>query len=347
VLEPFACHERVEVLADVQPEDETEDLARMEESQEVGRGLSLRNPELLAKHFGQRTVGHAAAVRDAPAGPAQRLRRTVGEQLPELAHEPRLADPRVADDRDEPGPTRFQRRLVRLLEHGELGVASDENRVEPADSARTLERERAQESAARNALSLSLHGDHRRLVELERPANRLDGPLADDDLAGRGALLQAGADVDCVSGDERASLARRADDDAARVHADTELELLAEERAEPALHRQRGVESALGVILLGDRRAERRHDRVADELLDRPTGLLDLLGHGVVEPDQQGTRPLRILLAELRRPDEVGEEHGRHLAFLSPAHVVIVAKAARCCSSARLTPLPVVCYGCY
>ena len=91
-----------------------------------------------------------------------------------------------------------------------------------------------------------------------------------------------------------------------------------------SLHRERGVECALGVVLerLGD--AEDGHDRVAGELLDRPAGALDLVGHRVVEALEQDARPLGILLlGERRRADEVGEEHSGQLALGGP-HVAIV-----------------------
>ena len=44
---------------------------------------------------------------------------------------------------------------------------------------------------------------------------------------------------------------------------------------------ERGADGALGVVLVGDRRAPDRHDRVADELLDRPAVQLHDLGRGL------------------------------------------------------------------
>ena len=68
-------------------------------------------------------------------------------------------------------------------------------------------------------------------------------------------------------------------------------------RLEPPQHRERRVESALGMVLERGRSAERRHDGVARELLDRPAGRLDLGRHRVVEPVEQRPRPFGILLA--------------------------------------------------
>jgi hypothetical protein len=77
------------------------------------------------------------------------------------------------------------------------------------------------------------------------------------------------------------------------------------------------VQRALRMILLGSRNAERRHHRVADELLHRAAGALDLLCHRVVETLEQHARSLGILLAELRGADEVGEEDTCQLPLLA------------------------------
>ena len=74
------------------------------------------------------------------------------------------------------------------------------------------------------------------------------------------------------------------------------------------------MEGALGVVLVCGRSTERGHHRVADELLDRAAGALDLGSHCVVEAVEHDPRPLRILRApECRRADEIGEEYGRDL----------------------------------
>ena len=87
---------------------------------------------------------------------------------------------------------------------------------------------------------------------------------------------------------------------------------------EPPLHRERRVERTLRVILLCRGRTEGCHDRVADELLDRPAGVVDLGRHRVVEAVEEGARALRVLrVRELGRADEVGEENGRELPLLA------------------------------
>jgi hypothetical protein len=50
--------------------------------------------------------------------------------LEELPGEPALADPGLAGDRDEPDPAVAGRRVEKVLEEAQLGVASDERRLE-------------------------------------------------------------------------------------------------------------------------------------------------------------------------------------------------------------------------
>ena len=88
-----------------------------------------------------------------------------------------------------------------------------------------------------------------------------------------------------------------------------------------ALHRERRVKGPLGVILECRRSPEHRHDGVADELLDRPTGELDLLTHGRVEALELHPNALGVFtIGECGRADEIGEENGDELALFAGAH---------------------------
>ncbi len=72
---------------------------------------------------------------------------------------------------------------------------------------------------------------------------------------------------------------------------------------------ERGADGALGVVLVGDGRAPDRHDRVADELLDRAAVQLDDLGRGVEVAAQELADGLGVaVLGERREADEVGEQ---------------------------------------
>ena len=92
-------------------------------------------------------------------------------------------------------------------------------------------------------------------------ARRLQPRGGVDDVARGHALARLGPRVER---DER--LAGRDAD------ADLELALLRERVAD----RERGADGSLGVVLVRDRRAEDRHHRVADELLDRAAEALEL-----------------------------------------------------------------------
>ena len=80
---------------------------------------------------------------------------------------------------------------------------------------------------------------------------------------------------------------------------------------------ERGADGALGVVLVRDRHAEVRDDRVADVLLDRAAAALELGAEaGVVELEQR-EHVLRVeLLGERGRADEVDEDERVELALL-------------------------------
>ena len=65
------------------------------------------------------------------------------------------------------------------------------------------------------------------------------------------------------------------------------------------------------VILVGDGRAEERHDPVTRELVDRPLEAMDPFGQDLEEAVEEPMPFLRVEpLGELQRVDHVGEEHG-------------------------------------
>src|SRR2546425_9756952 len=95
------------------------------------------------------------------------------------------------------------------------------------------------------------------------------------------------------------------------------------------LHRERGVECPLGVVLERDRSSERGHDRVSGELLEGPARPLDLLRHRLVEPLQTHADALWILLiSEGGRAHDVGKEDRDELALLAVLHGGSVAALA-------------------
>ena len=78
------------------------------------------------------------------------------------------------------------------------------------------------------------------------------------------------------------------------------------------MHRERDVQRALRVVLVGCGSAERGHHCIADELLHRSARALDLRGHRVVETVEQRACALRVFISrQLGGADEIGEQDGR------------------------------------
>jgi hypothetical protein len=86
---------------------------------------------------------------------------------------------------------------------------------------------------------------------------------------------------------------------------------------EPALDPDRRHDRPARVILVGDRRAEQRHEPVAKELIDRPFVLVHLGERQLEEPVQEAVHRLGPqLLGHWSRVRNVAEEHC-HLLPLS------------------------------
>ena len=82
------------------------------------------------------------------------------------------------------------------------------------------------------------------------------------------------------------------------------------------LHPERGVARAHRVVLVGERRAEQRHDPVAHHLVDGALVAVDGLHHPLEHGVEELARLLGIAVGEqLHRALEVGEEHGDLLAL--------------------------------
>ena len=76
------------------------------------------------------------------------------------------------------------------------------------------------------------------------------------------------------------------------------------------LHPQRGPHRPLGVVLVGDGRAEQGHDGVADDLVDPPAEGHDVGDEPLEAPVDQVLHLLRVeRLGHRREADQVGEQH--------------------------------------
>ena len=138
---------------------------------------------------------------------------------------------------------------------------------------------------------------------------------AHDEPARRRGRLQPGGGVDDVADRERLSGLgpTHRDERLARVHgrARGEPRPAPLEPVDGGEHPQPGADGALGVVAVGERRAEDRHHRVADELLEPPAVRLDLLAGSRVEAREGLADVLRVgLLGRRREALQVDEEDG-------------------------------------
>ena len=103
-VQAVPSREWMEVARDVEAQRQPQDLALAEPAARLLRRIAFEDRKVLLQDLRQRPVRDALAVGEAAADPPQRARLLVGELLPELAHQPRLAEPRVAEHRDEHRP---------------------------------------------------------------------------------------------------------------------------------------------------------------------------------------------------------------------------------------------------
>jgi hypothetical protein len=168
-------------------------------------------------------------------------------------------------------------------------------------------------------LRLALRLERLGLAVVDHVVGRPVGRLADKDPVHRRCRLQSRGRVDDVTrrhpltfGGARAER----DERLAGVDGDPHLELVLLVR--PVADRKRGADGAFRVVLVRGRRAEERHHRVADELLDGAAEPLELTAQVcVVRPEKRAD----VLGIELLGPggeaDQVREEDGHDLALLA------------------------------
>ena len=118
-------------------------------------------------------------------------------------------------------------------------------------------------------------------------------------------------------------VADRTDDDLARVEPDADrhrhpvrpLNLVRISR-DGLLHPERRITSAHGMILMGERRAEERHDAVAHHPVHGALVAVDRLHHAFEHGVEELLRILGIAVGkQLHRTLDIGEQHGDLLAL--------------------------------
>ena len=145
-----------------------------------------------ADHLGERPEADPFAVRRGAAlVPVDDLGHAVHVLL-ELPDQPALADPALADDRDQAWTPLGARGEVEVLEHAELGSATDERRLELLDAPRpATPGHDAERTIGGHRRGLALEQLLARRLEGDRVRRRLVGRVADEDSAGRRHRLES------------------------------------------------------------------------------------------------------------------------------------------------------------
>ena len=196
-------------------------------------GLDTRRNE----HLDERPVRDALAVGEAPS--AVDVRR-VAHPLEEVGDEPRLADPRRAEQREESARAIGDRVLVVAPEPLALSLTSHQRRLQMA-SDRLRVRDHVEKSERLDGLSLSLERERLDRLDTDGISDENARLGADEDFTRAGDLLEPCGHVDRIAGDERLALA--ADDDLARVDRRSEPPGRARrsQRASPTRREPRGA----------------------------------------------------------------------------------------------------------
>jgi hypothetical protein len=262
-------------------------------------------------------VRHAMSRNDADAPGAA--------TLAELVAEPALADARLADEADDL-PLAGERALEALLEHRHLSCPSDETReaAHPGDVEPRAELATALELEETERLAQPLHVRRSEIAEAQVSPDELRGVLGQERPPRLGELLHPLRQPDRVPEGRVVHaqiVADPAHDDLSRVEADADGEVEAARGAQPVrvapdlvAEIQRRPARALRVVLVGDRRAEERHDAVAGELVDGALEAVDALGEEAEEAVED-----RVPLLPRRRARRDPSSPSRRRRAPSPA----------------------------
>jgi hypothetical protein len=274
-----------------------------------GLVIGLEQPAAAADHLAERPERDAVAIgRAAAVMPPDRLDQAV-DVFEELPGEAGLADAGRTDDADEPRPLLAAGRMEEVLEEAELVGAPDERRLERIRSiAATALGDDPDGAPGGDRARLALEHVLACRLEHDRLRGGALGCLADEDSAGRRHRLHARCGVDEVARDH--PLADRTDRDCGLARQDAGPSLDGgPERPDGVDELERGSDRALRVVLVGDRGSPYRHDRVADELLDRPAIPADDVPCEIEVARQRVADVLGVTaLSERGEPDEIREE---------------------------------------
>ena len=207
-----------------------------------------------------------------------------------------------------------------MPQHAHLRVAPDERAARAASSSSRCGRG-VQRDPRFDGFVSPAHGELAERLVPHRAARRRVGGRTDDDLAGLGRGLEPARGVDDVAHHGRvAAGAHRADEHLTGVDADAQghlRRLVGRELLERFLHLQRGAHAAFGVVLVRDRDAEDRDDRVADDLVELAAERAHVGDEALEGAIDEVLHVLGVgRLRERGEPDDVGHEHGDQAALV-------------------------------
>ncbi len=237
------------------------------------------------------------------------------QMVVQVEHEPRLADARLAHDRDQARRPVADRALEQVVQQLPFADPADERRrvvLLPLGGVGAHGRRHERHEG----VCLALHPCRRQRLVVHDVAGRPLGRFSDDHRALGCERLQPRGGVDDVAGDpfpDRGALAER-DERLARLHRDAHRQVAL---ANAFTDREGRSHRSLGVVLMGHRGAEDTHRGVADELVERAPEPLDLLLRDRVERHEDAADVLGVgLVAALGEPGEVGEDDRHEPPFL-------------------------------
>lgn len=241
----------------------------------------------------------------------------------EFIDQPRLADARFADQTDKLRSTAAGK-IEACQQPRQLRIPSDHRRLkaETFESARRMRRFRQPcQPVDKDVAAFATQRLRAETLEGKGMAGEAIGQRPDKNIVFTGHGLQALGGVYRVAGHRIGFCTDRAEaagDDRAAIDADMQTQRHAGAGA-PALadlrrptdHIECGTKCPDGIVLMSDRRAEQRQQRIADELVDEAAIGFDCLGHLFEQFVLQHPHDFRVdLLAQRREAAEIGKEHG-------------------------------------
>ena len=266
-------------------------------------GLVRRQHVELLQHLDHGPVRDPVAVGKAAAADNRGFDRNQ-----KLRHQPRLANTRIADDRQQLTALLRPHTLPNFPDKHELALPSDEPRLAPR-----LQRVgvHQQQPVGRDRFGLALQLERLERLDLHPVADEYERRLPDQHLARLRRLLQPRSHIHRIAGRQPLLRPRH---HLASHHADPPLD---SELGQRLAHLHRRPTRPQRVIFVHRRHPKNRHHCVPDELLHAAAVRLDDPLHPPEVTRQQRAQPLRIeRLAKGSRAGHIAKQNGHRLALL-------------------------------